>query len=189
MLRNQKYGGLVKKCAEELPLIEMEASLHPITRTVLRIKISITPNFKWNDRVHGKTSESFWIWIEDPESNFIYHSEYFQMTRKQTLFEEPHELVLTIPLKEPLPPQYYIRATSDTWLGSSSSYALSFKHLILPELHPPHTELLPLMPLPVSVLEEPTFEALYPFTHFNPIQTQIFHCLYHTDNNVLLGGM
>lgn len=188
MLRNQKYGGLVKKSAEELPLIDIEASLHPITRTVLRIKISITPNFKWNDRVHGKTAESFWIWIEDPESNFIYHSEYFQMTRKQTLLEEPHELVLTIPLKEPLPPQYYIRATSDTWLGSTSSFPLSFKHLILPELHPPHTELLPLMPLPVTVLEEPSFEMLYTFTHFNPIQTQIFHCLYHTDNNVLLGG-
>lgn len=189
MLRNQKYGGLVKKSAEEIPLIDIEASLHPITRTVLRIRVSITPNFKWNDRVHGKTAESFWIWIEDPESNFIYHSEYFQMTRKQTLMEEPHELVLTIPLKEPLPPQYYIRATSDTWLGSTSSFPLSFKHLILPELHPPHTELLPLMPLPVTVLEEPSFEMLYPFTHFNPIQTQIFHCLYHTDNNVLLGGI
>lgn len=188
MLRNQKYGGLVKKSAEEIPLIDIEASLHPITRTVLRIKISITPNFKWNDRVHGKTAESFWIWIEDPESNFIYHSEYFQMTRKQTLLQEPYELVLTIPLKEPLPPQYYIRAISDTWLGSSSSFPLSFKHLILPELHPPHTELLPLMPLPVTVLEEPSFEMLYPFTHFNPIQTQIFHCLYHTDNNVLLGA-
>lgn len=38
---------------------------------------------RWNDRVHGKTSEAFWIWIEDPESNFMYHSEHFLITRKQ----------------------------------------------------------------------------------------------------------
>ena len=32
------------------------------------------------------------------------------------------------------------------------------------------------------------FEALYKFEHFNPIQTQLFHTLYHTDRNVLLGA-
>lgn len=188
VLRNQKYGSMVGRCAEEFPLLEVEAFLQPITRTVLRIRILIKPEFKWNDRVHGKHAESFWIWIEDPESNFIYHSEYFQMTRKQAFSGEAQELVLTIPLKEPLPPQYYIRAISDTWLGSQSCFPLSFKHLILPELHPPHTELLPLQPMPISALGDKSFESLYPFTHFNPIQTQIFHCLYHTDCNVLLGA-
>ena len=44
--------------------------------------------------------------------------------------------------------------------------------LILPERHPPHTELLDLAPLPVSVLDNPAYESLYRFTHFNPIQTQ-----------------
>jgi len=44
--------------------------------------------------------------------------------------------------------------------------------LILPERHPPHTELLDLDPLPVSVLDNPAYESLYRFTHFNPIQTQ-----------------
>jgi activating signal cointegrator complex subunit 3 len=29
---------------------------------------------------------------------------------------------------------------------------------------------------------------MYPFTHFNPIQTQAFHTLYHTDHNVLMGA-
>lgn len=138
--------------------------------------------------MHGKFAEPFWIWIEDPESNYIYHSEFFQLTRKQAFSGEPQELVVTIPLREPLPPQYYIRAISDRWLGSETYYTLSFQHLILPELHPPHTELLPLQPLPVSVLNNKQFESLYNFTHFNPIQTQIFHCLYHSDTNVLLGA-
>jgi activating signal cointegrator complex subunit 3 len=55
-------------------------------------------------------------------------------------------------------------------------------------LHPPHTELLDLDPLPKSALGNPNYEALYSFSHFNPIQTQIFHCFYHTDNNCLLGA-
>lgn len=188
LLRNQRSGALVSRCAQEFPMIDIDATLHPITRTVLRIRISIRANFRWNDGVHGKFAESFWIWIEDPESNFIYHSEYFQLTRKQVYRDEVQELVFTIPLKEPLPPQYYIRAISDTWLGSETYFALSFKHLILPDLHPPHTDLLPLQPLPITVLNNKQFESLYPFTHFNPIQTQIFHCLYHTDSNVLLGA-
>lgn len=36
--------------------------------------------------------------------------------------------------------------------------------------------------------DDPALEALYKFSHFNPIQTQIFHVLYHTDTNVLLGA-
>ena len=46
---------------------------------------------------------------------------------------------MTIPLTEPLPSQYYIKATSDRWLGSVTCIPLTFQHLILPESHPPHT--------------------------------------------------
>lgn len=49
--------------------------------------------------------------------------------------------------------------------------------------------LLTLQPLPISALKKDKFEALYTkFTHFNPIQTQVFFCLYNTDNNILIGA-
>lgn len=38
---------------------------------------------RWNDKVHGKTSEAFYVWIEDPDSNYMYHSEFFLITKKQ----------------------------------------------------------------------------------------------------------
>lgn len=57
----------------------------------------------------------------------------------QVFSREAQELVMTIPLTEPLPSQYYIKATSDRWLGSVTCIPLSFQHLILPESHPPHT--------------------------------------------------
>ncbi|XP_073996642.1 activating signal cointegrator 1 complex subunit obelus isoform X2 [Rhodnius prolixus] len=188
ILRNSKMGVTVKRCAFEFPFLEMTASLHPITRTVLRVKLTLSPNFNWNDKVHGKTSESYWIWIEDPLDTNIYHSEFFIITRKQVLHREPQELVMTVPLVDPIPAQYVIRLMSDRWLGCSNSLAIGVQNLILPESHPPHTELLDLQPLPVKALNNPHYEKLYKFSHFNPIQTQIFHCLYHTDYNVLLGA-
>jgi Cdc6-like AAA superfamily ATPase len=77
---------------------------------------------------------------------------------------------------------------SDRWIGAEAAEAISFQHLILPQEHPPHTELLDLQPLPLSCLRDEGFESLYKFSHFNPIQTQVFHSLYHTDGNILLGA-
>ena len=188
LIHHVNAGHNIKRAAEEIPLVEVEANIQPITRTVLRVRLSISPNFRWNDKVHGKSHEPFWIWVEDPENDHMYHNEYFQLTRKQVLARECQELVFTIPIFEPLPAQYMVRAISDKWIGSESSCAISFKHLILPERHPPHTDLLDLQPLPTSALKEPNFESLYRFSHFNPIQTQLFHVLYHTDKNVLLGA-
>ena len=50
--------------------------------------------------------------------------------------------------------------------------------MMLPLPCPPHTppELLDLEPLPLSALGNPRYEALYHFTHFNPIQTQARAC-------------
>ncbi|OAE30033.1 hypothetical protein AXG93_3893s1430 [Marchantia polymorpha subsp. ruderalis] len=152
-----------------------------------KVALTISPEFLWKDRVHG-ASESWHIWVEDSENEHIYHSELFVLTKKM-MAEGSHTISFTIPIFEPLPSQYYIRAVSDTWMQASTVHTVSFKHLILPELHPPHTELLDLRPLPVTALGNKVYESLYSrFSHFNPIQTQAFHTLYHTDFNVLLGA-
>ncbi|KAL4233009.1 activating signal cointegrator 1 complex subunit [Mactra antiquata] len=188
MLHHVKMGSIVKKCVHQLPLLELDATIQPITRTVLRVRLNIKPMFKWDDKVHGTAAESFWIWVEDPDNNHIYHSEYFLLHKKQMYNKEDPSLVFTIPIFEPLPTQYYVKAISDRWLGCESMCAISFQHLILPERHPPHTELLDLQPLPVTALMNPMLEMLYRFSHFNPIQTQLFHVLYHSEHNVLLGA-
>ncbi|XP_071491238.1 activating signal cointegrator 1 complex subunit 3-like [Diadema antillarum] len=188
LVHHVSMGPKIKACAQQLPSILLEASIQPITRTVLRVRLTITPDFTWSDRVHGTASESWWIWVEDPENNHIYHSEYFLLQKKQVLNQEPQALVFTIPIFEPLPSQYYVKAVSDRWLGSETVCPISFQHLILPERHPPHTELLDLVPLPKTALKNEQYQMLQKFDYFNPIQTQIFHTLYHTDHNVLLGA-
>uniref|UniRef100_A0A061RFI5 Sec63-domain-containing protein n=1 Tax=Tetraselmis sp. GSL018 TaxID=582737 RepID=A0A061RFI5_9CHLO len=89
-----------------------------------------------------------------------------------------------------LPSQYYVRVLSESWLHAEAFHAMSLQGLVLPDRHRAHTELLDLDPLPRSALNDPVAEAMYEkrFTHFNPIQTQAFHTLYHTDESVLLGA-
>uniref|UniRef100_A0A8C6SMC7 Activating signal cointegrator 1 complex subunit 3 n=1 Tax=Neogobius melanostomus TaxID=47308 RepID=A0A8C6SMC7_9GOBI len=188
MLHHVNIGLSVKQCVHQIPSVTMEASIQPITRTVLRVRLIITPDFRWNDQVHGSVGEPWWLWVEDPINDHIYHSEYILLQKKQVVTEEPQHIVFTIPIFEPLPSQYYIKVVSDRWIGAEAICIINFQNLILPERHPPHTELLDLQPLPITALGNSEYESLYKFTHFNPIQTQIFHTLYHTDTNVLLGA-
>ncbi|XP_050548500.1 activating signal cointegrator 1 complex subunit 3-like, partial [Daktulosphaira vitifoliae] len=152
LLRNQNIGAAVKKCAMQLPYIEATESIQPITRTILRINLELYPEFEWNDKFHGKTSVAFWIWIEDPETDHIYHWEQFLISKRQVIKKEVQKLVFTIPLVEPLPSQYILHCTSDRWLGTTYTIPLTFQHLILPHSHASVTDLLELHPLPLSAL-------------------------------------
>ena len=50
LIHHVRAGSDVKKAAFEVPMIEIEATIQPITRTVLRVKLLVIPKFRWNDR-------------------------------------------------------------------------------------------------------------------------------------------
>ena len=189
MLRlNADLGARVRRCVEALPHLALEAAVQPITRSVLRVSVLLTPEFTWVDRHHGG-AQRWLLWVEDPVNEHVYHSETFTVT-KRAHGEGAQRVAFTVPIFEPAPPQYFLRATSETWLGCETFHELNLAGLTLPDKHPPHTDLLDLAPLPRSALRDASFEALYEkkFTHFNAIQTQAFHALYHSSKNVLLGA-
>ncbi|XP_054869969.1 activating signal cointegrator 1 complex subunit 3 isoform X2 [Amphiprion ocellaris] len=51
MLHHVNIGLTVKQCVHQIPSITMEASIQPITRTVLRVRLIVMPDFRWNDQV------------------------------------------------------------------------------------------------------------------------------------------
>lgn len=186
LIRFPKMGRTLHKFIHQFPKLNLAAHVQPITRSVLRVELTITPDFQWEDKVHGYV-EPFWIIVEDNDGEFILHHEYFML--KKQYIDEDHTLNFTVPIYEPLPPQYFIRVVSDKWLGSQTVLPVSFRHLILPEKYPPPTELLDLQPLPVTALRNPAYEAFYQdFKHFNPVQTQVFTVLYNSDDNVLVAA-
>lgn len=187
LVHNRGAGTNIAKILRHFPTVHVEAEIAPLNRDVLRIKLHVIPDFGWKDHIHG-TSESFYIWVENSETSEIYHHEYFILNRRK--LHDDHELNFTIPLSDPLPTQIYVRAVSDRWLGAETVTPVSFQHLIRPDTESVYTDLLDLQPLPIGALKNPGLEEIYAqrFQFFNPMQTQIFHTLYHTAANVLLGS-
>merc|ERR1711871_1745695 len=187
LVRYKRMGDKLLDYIRQFPALDIQIKLLPITRTILKVELEIYPDFIWSDKNHGNV-QPWYIWMEGSENDRIYHSEYLMITKKQYLSEEPIQLVFTVPIFEPLPAQYYIRAESDRWIGASHVVAASFQHLILPEHRSPYTDLMDLQPLSIKALQDSDFQSLFSWTHFNPIQTQIFPTVYHTNKNILLGA-
>ena len=81
------------------------------------VQTLMLPNdFLLQDSLHGYV-EPFWILVEDSDSEFILHHEHFLL--KKQFLEEDHTVAFTVPISEPLPPQYFIRV-SLFWTDLSS---------------------------------------------------------------------
>lgn len=184
-----RAGKTVCALMSKFPRLEIQAQVQPMTRSMLRIELSITPQFEWDDEVHG-TAESFWIIAEDCDGEEILFHDQFILRKDYAQAEMNEHLVeFTVPISEPMPPNYFITLVSDRWMHSETKLAVSFQKLILPEKFPPHTPLLDLQPLPVSALKAKDYVALYPkWEWFNKVQTQTFNSLYTTDENVFVGA-
>ncbi|KAJ7228289.1 Sec63 Brl domain-containing protein [Mycena pura] len=138
----------------------MDAQPHTHSHTLLvRIDLSIIPEIRWDEKIHG--AQTFLIMVDDVHGEIRYA-------------EDEHNMILTVPMFEPVLPNYYISMTSDRWLHAESCLPISFKHLDLPEKFPPPTPLLDLQVLPLSALQNQEFEAIYSSSiqTFNKIQSQ-----------------
>lgn len=126
--------------------------------------------------------------VEDVDGEIILFSDSFVL--RQRYAEDEHNVTITVPMFEPVPPNYYINVIADRWLHAETRLPISFKHLILPEKFPQPTPLLDLQPLPLSALHNKEFEAIYSSSlrTFNKIQTQVFQALYTSDENVFIGA-
>lgn len=63
LVRQPKYGKIMHRYIHQFPRLDLSSHLQPITRTTLKVTLTITPDFQWDDAVHG-TSQAFWIFVE-----------------------------------------------------------------------------------------------------------------------------
>lgn len=185
LVHNKKMGSKLYSILSRFPRIEVSADIFPITTNVMRIHVTLEPDFQWDFRVHGD-AQFFWVFVEESDKSQILHFEKFILNKRQ--LKNPHEMDFMIPLSDPLPPQVVVRVVSDTWLGSESTHAISFQHLIRPHNETLQTKLQRLRPLPTSALKNELIESIYPFKYFNPMQTMTFHTLYNTNDSVFVGS-
>lgn len=187
LCRSKKATGTkVQQLVGMIPRPTVECKVQPVTRDVLRFQIELTPDFEWHGRWHGG-AVFFWLWVEDLQSDKIHHQEQVMFTKKS--YPESVHLDMYIPAFEGPSTQYLLRIVSDSWVGVEVVHTISLQDTRLPEVASTNTDLLDLTPLPTSALQDEKYEQL--FSHietFNPVQTQLFHVLYHTDVPVLLGA-
>lgn len=184
MVKIPKMGKTLYKFVHMFPKLVLNAQILPITRSLLKIDLTITPDFDFDRSAHD-TNLLFWILVEDVDGEHILHYEPF-ILKSQNAADE-HVVNFTVPMLDPMPPQYFIKVISDRWMHSEVLLPVSFRHLILPQKFPPPTELLDLQPLPVAAFRNPVYESLYTqFQYFNPIQTQTFSTLFQSDDNALI---
>ena len=189
LLGMTKSGKTVCSLVQKFPRLEVQAQVQPVTRSMLRIELTITPNFEWDDSVHG-LAESFWILVEDCDGEDILFHDQFLLRKDYAASETNEHLVeFTVPITEPMPPNYFVTVLSDRWLQSETKLPVSFEKLVLPEKFPAHTPLLDLQPLPVAALKRDDFKNLYPqWERFNKVQTQVYNSLFTTSDNVFVGA-
>lgn len=60
------------------------------------------------DRAHG-ASLRWLIMVEDSETDKVYHSELWTLTKRMASEDKAHTVAFTIPIHHPLPTQHYIR--------------------------------------------------------------------------------
>ena len=44
---------LIRSGVDSFPTLSLDAQLHPITRSVLRVQLTLWPEFTWRDKSHG----------------------------------------------------------------------------------------------------------------------------------------
>lgn len=188
LIRNKNVSPLILKISKAFPLLNIQAQAQPITNSILSINLKIAPNFVWNDDILGY-DQLYWIFfIEDPNNDYIFHYETFGLSKKQVASSTTLELKFYIPIFDPIPEQYLVRIFSETFLKSECSYYINFNHYVLPKIETKHTNLLDIQPLHTSVIKNDLFKHIFQFSYFNPLQSQVFHSLYYTDENILIGA-
>ena len=189
LLGMPKQGRTVCGLVQKFPRLQVQAQVQPVTRTMLRVELTIAPNFEWDDSVHG-LAESFWILVEDCDGeDILYHDSFLLRKDYATAEMNEHLVEFTVPITEPMPPNYFITLLSDRWLQSETKLAVSFEKLVLPEKFPAHTPLLDLQPVPVAALKREDFKGLYPsWERFNKVQTQVYSSLFTTNDNIFVGA-
>jgi pre-mRNA-splicing helicase BRR2 len=122
-----KLGKILYKFVHHVPRVQLEAFAQPLTRSCLRVELTATCGFKWEDSYHGR-EEPFWLIVLDCNEETILYSFYFTLSKQ----EETFSTQFIVPLYEVMHPLYYIKVISDRWVCPDNVLPLSFRSIILP---------------------------------------------------------
>ncbi|KAF2002844.1 Sec63-domain-containing protein [Amniculicola lignicola CBS 123094] len=183
-----KAGRLVCGLVEKFPRLQLEVETRPITRSILKLELTIRANFVWDDDIHG-TAQSFWILVEDCDGEQLLFHDQFILRKEFATAEDEQMVDFTVPIDDPKPPNYFVSIISDRWMGAETKLAVEFFKVLLPPKFPAPTAVLELQPVTASGLKKREYVDLYKHVQaFNRVQSQVFNTLYASDDNAFVGA-
>ena len=95
-----KMGRTLHKLVHQFPKLELSAHIQPITRSMLRIELTLLPDFQYDIKVHGYV-QLFHVIVEDVNGENILYHEMFSL--KSSEADNEHSIVFTVPIMDPTP--------------------------------------------------------------------------------------
>ena len=59
LLRLPKMGKPIHRYIRQFPRLELSVHVQPITRSTLKVELTITPDFQWEEKVHANSEVLF----------------------------------------------------------------------------------------------------------------------------------
>lgn len=188
-IRSEKYGKSTFDLIQRFPKLKMQCSVQPITPSLLKFDLEILPEWIWDIKLHGPV-ESFFAIVEDTDGENILFSDY--LTIEKDFINKEHFMDFTIQLnsiqQSIRPSVFFISLISEKWLHCTYRIPIVLDTIQFPKKFPAPTQLLEMPLIHVKELEIQEFIEKYNFDIFNKFQTQVFHSLYHTNENILIGS-
>lgn len=184
------------KAVKAFPFIDVVYEAKPIAQEVIKITLKLKPCFIYNRIWHMK-KELFWILVCNG-NELIHHAQIAidsniadlsPLDEKALQSGRYVESAFFVPLKENAD-SYLIKIMSDHFVDADTYCELSLAHMKVNMEKMDYSTVLDLRPLKIEALQNEQFIATInpKLKFFNPIQTQIFWPLYHTDENVIVGA-
>jgi hypothetical protein len=70
LINAPSLGKVVKKMINQIPRLQLEASIQPLTRGLLRMDLILTPDFQWDQEQHGYV-EPFLILVRSSTAGLL----------------------------------------------------------------------------------------------------------------------
>lgn len=169
----------------QFPKLVLECQGQPISPDLIRVLVEVQPDWTWNNKLHGG-SETFLLTLEDNDGEVLYYVDYLKVIPQHA--SKKLEIDFAVPATDPISPAYYLTLTSEKWLHSQWRVPVKMFNMRLPKKPSSPTELLDVQSVPTDALKDKLLTETFEFSYFNRFQSQCFHSLWNTNQNLFIGA-
>ncbi|CRG94586.1 DEAD/DEAH box helicase, putative [Plasmodium gallinaceum] len=185
-VRNEVYTNQILYYKNIIPNLLIDGYIQPITQTIMKINLNVQlKNTIWSDQWND-VKEDFHLFLLNTLNDDILYFQKFSIHKKDR--KKIHDISFEFPLSNQIPPQITVQFLSMNWCNLSYVHIFNTNNLFINQKINIFSEILSVVPLSTQVLKIPNYIKFFSFKYFNPIQTQMFHATFHTDENILLGA-